>query len=108
MIPKGTESETFYQITWDDLYAAAVLMCSYTHCSKTRCECCNTGMEVLSEDNIKNYIRSKKFQGGKLPVETAMCDNFKGCDDFFNNALGIHFNVFSWNRYDALFYLIMP
>jgi hypothetical protein len=46
-------------------------------------------MEVLSADNVKAYIRSKKFRYEELPVETAMCNYFKGWGKFSNNALGI-------------------
>ena len=34
VIPKGTESENNYEITWDDFRAAAVLMCSCKDCCK--------------------------------------------------------------------------
>ena len=50
-------------------------------------------MEVLSADNVKAYISSKKFRSGELPVETVMCDNFKGWGNFSNNTLGIPSNV---------------
>ncbi len=39
VIPKGTESETIYQITWDDSRAAAILLCTYEHRGKQDCEC---------------------------------------------------------------------
>jgi hypothetical protein len=93
VIPKGTESEKIYQITWDDFRTAAVLMCSYKDCGKPGCEICGTVMEVLSADEVKAYTRGKKFREGQLPVETAMCDNFKGWGNFSNNALGIPSNV---------------
>ncbi len=50
-------------------------------------------MEVLSEDYMKVYISSQKFQNGALSVETAIYDNFKGWSNFSNNAIGIPFNV---------------
>ena len=50
-------------------------------------------MEVLSADDVKAYTHSKKFREGQLPVETAMCDNFKGWGNFSHNALGIPSNV---------------
>ncbi len=78
VIPKGTESETIYQITWDDFCAAAALMCTYTHLGKPGCECCEMVVEVLCEDNVKKYIHSWKFCNGQPPVETAINDNFKG------------------------------
>ena len=44
-------------------------------------------------DDVEAYTRGKKFREGQLPVETAMCDNFKGWGNFSNNALGIPSNV---------------
>jgi hypothetical protein len=93
VIPKGTESERIYEITWDDFRTAAVLMCSYKDCGKPGCPICGTVMEVLSAEDVQKYVRSKKFRDGQLPVETAMCDNFKGWGNFSNNALGIPSNV---------------
>ncbi len=81
MIPKGTkstESKNIYAVTWDDFCTAAVLMCSYKDCSKRGCVTCGTVMEVLLADDVQAYISSKKFREGQLPVETTMCDNFKG------------------------------
>jgi hypothetical protein len=93
VIPKGTESENNYEITWDDFRTAAVLTCSYKDCGKPGCEICGTIMEVLSADDVQAYTCSKKFREGQLPVETTMCDNFKGWDNFSHNALGIPSNV---------------
>jgi hypothetical protein len=50
-------------------------------------------MEVLSADNVKVYISSRKFQNEELPVETAMCDYFKGWGNSPNKALCIPSNV---------------
>ncbi len=93
MIPKGTKSEYIYEITWDEFCAAAVLETSYKDCGKPCYEICSSFMEVLSADNVKAYFRSRKFQNGELPVETAMCDHFKGWGNYSNNALGVSFNV---------------
>jgi hypothetical protein len=50
-------------------------------------------MEVLLAEGVQKYTSSKKFRDGQLPVETAMCDNFKGWEFFSHNALGIPSNV---------------
>jgi hypothetical protein len=93
VIQKGTESEKLYEITWDDFRTAAVLMCSYKDCDKPGCPICGTVMEVLSAEDVQKYVRSKKIRDGQLPVETGMCDNFKGWSKFSHNALGIPYNV---------------
>ncbi len=66
VIPKETESEKIYEITWDDFRAAAVPMASYKDSCKPGCEICSTVMEVLSADNMTTYICSRKFQNGEL------------------------------------------
>ncbi len=50
-------------------------------------------MEVLSREDVQKYTRSKKFREGQLPVETAICDNFKSWGNFSHNAFGIPSNV---------------
>ncbi len=47
VIPKGTESEKKYEITWDDFRTAAILMFSYKYCGEPGCEIRCTIMEVL-------------------------------------------------------------
>jgi hypothetical protein len=43
-------------------------------------------MEVLSQDEVLNYIRSRKFRDGQVLVETAICDNLKGWSNFSDNV----------------------
>ena len=52
-------------------------------------------MDLLDDEDIQDYVKSKKFREGKVPVETAMCqcDNFKGWGNFTVNQLGIVSNV---------------
>ena len=69
IIPKSTESETVYQITWDDLRGAGSIAVDH------------------------EGLRSARFSRAELPVETAMCDNFKGWGNFSETALGIESNV---------------
>ena len=49
VIPKGSESEIIYKITWDDFRAAVVLIAGYEDCSKEDCECCMMVMELLDD-----------------------------------------------------------
>ena len=89
VIPKGTESEKKYMITWHDFRAAAVLMTSYKDCGKEGCRCCQRVMQLLGNAEVQDYLGSDGYQAGKVPVETAMCDNFKGWGNFAINELGI-------------------
>ncbi len=74
-------------------FAQLQFSCALTRIAANPDEMCGTIMEVLSADDVKGYTRSKKFREGQLPVETAMCDNFKGWGNFSNKALGIPSNV---------------
>ena len=93
VIPKRTESEKNYKITWDDFRAGAVLMTSYKDCGKEGCVCCQRVMQLLGNAEVQDYLRSDEFREGKVPVETAMCDNFKGWGNFAINELGNVSNV---------------
>ena len=50
-------------------------------------------MEVLDYVEVQGYLKSDEFGEEKLPVDTAMCDNFKGWGNFAINELGIVSNV---------------
>ena len=93
LIPKGTESETVYSMTWDELRAATILLCSVKPSRDDNCDMCKKISELLSDSNVADYMRSAKFRAGQLPVQTAMCDNFKGWGNFANFSLGIVANV---------------
>ena len=51
-------------------------------------------MQLLGNKEVKYYLKSDDFKSGKVPVETAMCDNFKGWGNFAINELGIVSNVY--------------
>ena len=93
VIPKGSESEIIYKITWHDFRAALFLLKGYQNCGKEDCECCMMVMELLEDAEVQRYFKSDEFALGKLPVDTAMCDNFKGWGNFSENELGIISNV---------------
>ena len=54
------------------------------------CECCTRIRELLAEKNIVEYIESEEFKAQRLPVQTAMCDNFQGFGNFCRAELGIY------------------
>ena len=73
-------------------------MASYKDCGKEGCECCKRVMQLLSKEDAldvvtQDYLAGTKFREGKLPVETAMCDNVKCWGNFSINELGIISNV---------------
>ena len=93
VIPKGSESEVIYKITWDDFRKALVLMKGHKCCGKEDCECCIMVEEVLEDAEVQRYFKSDEFKNAKLPVATARCNNFKGWCNFALNELGIKTNV---------------
>ncbi len=52
-----------------------------------------TVFELLRDPEVDKFVRSPEFRDAKLPVDTAMCDNFKGWGNFAENCLGIPTNV---------------
>ena len=51
------------------------------------------GYGILDDADVQRYFKSDEFGEGKVPVHTAMCDNFKGWGNFALNELGITSNV---------------
>ena len=49
-------------------------------------------MQLLGNEEVQDYLKTDS-KAGKVPVETAMCDNFKGWGNFAINELGIVSNV---------------
>ncbi len=89
IIPKATESEKVYKLTYDDLRTAVNYLCKVRQCMNADCECCTRIRELLAEKNIVKDIASKEFKAQKLPVQTAMCDNFQGFSNICRVELGI-------------------
>ena len=50
-------------------------------------------MQLLKHEAVEEYVAGTTFREGKVPVETALCDNFKGWGNFSINELGIVSNV---------------
>ena len=50
-------------------------------------------MQLLGNKEVKDYLKTDDFKSGKVPVQTTMCDNFKGWGNFAINELGIVSNV---------------
>jgi hypothetical protein len=89
IIPKATESELFYKLSYDDLRPAVDYLCKVRPCMNANCKCCTLIRELLAEKNIVEYIPSKEFTAQKLLLQTAMCDNFQGFCNFCRAELEI-------------------
>ena len=89
-IPHSTESEKAYKFTWDDLRLAVKLIFSIELCE---CEICATIAELTRNPEVVEFTKTDTYAADKLPVDTAMCDNFKGWGNFALHSLGIPTNV---------------
>ncbi len=89
IIPKATESETVYKLSFDDLRTAVNYLCKIQPCGTADCECCTRVRGLLGEKNIVDYIASNEFKEQKLQVQTAMSDNFQGLSNFCRAEIGI-------------------
>ncbi len=92
-IPHATESQRTCEITWDDLRAAVLLSLSIKHCGNDSCECCATMAELIQHPEVVHFTTTTDYAEGRLPVHTAMCDNFKGWGNFAIDSLGIETNL---------------
>jgi hypothetical protein len=59
------------------------LSCQVRQCPNSDCDCCAKIRELLAAQNVVEYMGSAKFKEKKLPLETAMCDNFQGFCNVF-------------------------
>ncbi len=56
------------------------------------CECCSTMAELIQHPEVVHFTTTTYHAEGRLPVHTAMCDNFKGWGNFAMDSLGIETN----------------
>ncbi len=89
IIPKATESETVYKLSFDDLRKAVNYLCKIQPCGSADCECCIRIRELLCERNIVDFIASSEFEQQKVQVQTTMSDNFQGFSNFCRAEFGI-------------------
>jgi hypothetical protein len=93
IIPTATESERAYACAYEELCKAVCLLPSIKHCSKEDCHICGMLAQLLEDSHVSEFVRSPKFGECKLPVQTAMCDNFKGWGNFAEKSLGLTANI---------------
>ena len=93
LIPQATESEVTYTLTYDDLRHGVATLCKVEPCRDENCDFCSTLAELLANDNVKAFVHGEVYRAEKLPVHTAMCDNFAGWVSFCRNVLGMDPNV---------------
>jgi hypothetical protein len=73
IIPKATESETVYTLSYNDLRTAVNYLCKIRPCSTADCECCIRIRELLGEQNIVYYIASNEFKNQRIQKSEVAC-----------------------------------
>jgi hypothetical protein len=87
IIPSTTESAQALNVVYNELRKAGCLVPSIKHCNNEDCVSCNIVASLLADAEVGAYVKSKKCAYCILPVETAMCDNFKGLGNFMENVI---------------------
>ena len=93
LIPHHTESEITYTGTFLELQEAALLVNDIHTCSQADCEFCNCLDELLSQERVVKFLEGDFFKAGKLPIDTAQCDNFHGFGNFTREVFGWDPNI---------------
>jgi hypothetical protein len=93
IIPSTTESEQMYTVVYHELRKAVCLVPSIKHCGDEDCVSCGVIQRLLQDPEVSAFVKSSQCEDCILPVETAMCDNFKGWGNFSENVLGIKANI---------------
>jgi hypothetical protein len=93
IIPSTTESERAFTVVYNELRKAVCFVPSIKPCDDEDCVSCGIITALLADADVAAYVQSKQCKECILPVQTAMCDNFKGWGNFAENVLGIKSNV---------------
>ncbi len=78
IIPSTTESEQAYTVVYNELSKAVCLVPSIKPCGDEDCVSCGIITALLADAEVAAYVKSQECKECILPVQTAMCYNFKG------------------------------
>ncbi len=93
IIPSTTESEQAFTVVYIELLEAVCLVPSIKPCDDEDCVSCGIITVLLADADVAAYVKSQECKECILPVQMAMCDNFKCWGNFAENVLGIKSNV---------------
>jgi hypothetical protein len=82
IIPHQTEGELTYTGTYAELEKAFILSCSIRTYDREDCTSCATLKQLRAQERVVTYLASDTFKAGKIPVDTAQCDNILGFGNF--------------------------
>jgi hypothetical protein len=93
IIPHQTEGELTYTGTYAELEEAFILSCSIRTCDREDCTSCATLKQLRAQERVIKYLASDTFKAGKIPVDTAQCDNILGFGNFTRAVFEMDPNV---------------
>jgi hypothetical protein len=88
-----TEGELTYTGTYTELQEAFILSCGIRTCDRADCTSCATLKELRAQERVIKYLASDAFKAGKIPGDTAQCDNILGFGNFTRTVLNMNPNV---------------
>ena len=93
IIPHQTEGELTYTGTFAELEEAFILSCSIRTCDRADCTSCATLKQLRAQERGVTYLASDTFKAGKIPVDSAQCDNILGFGNFTRAVFNMDPNV---------------
>jgi hypothetical protein len=93
IIPHQTEGELTYTGTSTELEEVFILSCGIRTCDSADYASCARLKEVRAQERAINYLASDAFKTGKIPVDTAQCNNILGFGNFTRTVLNMDSNV---------------
>ena len=93
LIPHNSEGEVTYTGTFLELQEAVMLLFDIKPCSDPDCEFCAHLDFLMCSDGVIKFKSGDAFKAGKLPVDSAQCDNILGFGNFTREIFDMDANV---------------
>ena len=106
IIPRSTESEITYTFTFLELQEAVMLLFDIHVCSDPGCEFCVHLEYLMHNPLVIKFKTEESFLNGKIPVDTAQCDNHLGFGNFTREVFDKDPNVCKWHALGKYLFLL--
>ena len=93
IIQHQSESEITYTCTFLELQEAAMLLFDVHTCDDPDCHFCVHLVALMQNPEVVKYTKSDKFKAGKIPVDSAQCDNHMGFGNFTREVFDFDPNI---------------
>ena len=91
--PHQSESGITYTGTFLELQEAAMLLFDIHTCDDPDCHFCVHLVALTDNPEVVKYTKGDKFKAGKIPVDSAQCDNHLGFGNFTREVFDKDSNV---------------